>query len=460
MALLLNLHAARALPAATERPRGDAPPARARSTGRAEPKLRVLAETDAGGDPDDQASLVRFLLYANEWDVEGIIADRARTRNWPLKREGTGLELARMYLDAYARVHANLARHARGYPTPAQLRARTVAGHNDTDGAVDLIVRAADRDDPRPIWYGNWGSNSGSRSNLRRAFDRVKAARSRRAYEAFVRKFRICTLDGGRGTKQGHDDLVALHVETGYPVLDGGRWYHRFRKLTERAGGFDVRRDVKQGHGPLGAIYTTAKEGDSWTFVYLIPTGLSDPLQPTWGGWAGRYGPRAGDPLNKGGPKGRQFYWANQRDTWNGTTNRDNTGARWAVHVQNDFKARLDWCVAERFDRANHPPVPHCRGDATRRILRLDVPAGEGVRLDAGGSTDPDGDRLSYRWSVYGEAGTYRGKVAVDGADSPRAVVRVPADAAGKTVHVVLEVTDTGRPPLTRYRRVVLTAAR
>ena len=64
---------------------------------------------------------------------------------------------------------------------------------------------------------------------------------------------RICTLDGPRGTKQGHDNKVSLHIETGYPDL-GGRWYHRLRPLTERAGGFDVRRDVQEGHGPLGRM--------------------------------------------------------------------------------------------------------------------------------------------------------------------------------------------------------------
>src|SRR5207249_9008892 len=41
-------------------------------------KLRVIIETDAGGDPDDEQSLVRFLLYTNEWDVEGIIANRSQ----------------------------------------------------------------------------------------------------------------------------------------------------------------------------------------------------------------------------------------------------------------------------------------------------------------------------------------------------------------------------------------------
>ena len=45
-----------------------------------ESRIRVVIETDAGGDPDDEQSLVRFLLYVNEWDVEGIIANRAQTR--------------------------------------------------------------------------------------------------------------------------------------------------------------------------------------------------------------------------------------------------------------------------------------------------------------------------------------------------------------------------------------------
>lgn len=431
----------------------------------AEPgRLRVLIETDIGGDADDQASFVRFLLYSNEWDVEGVIADRpAATFHKDPVRDHLGLpvknghELALAYLKAYGEVRPNLARHDPRYPTEAFLRERTVPGHNDTDAGVRLITAAADRDDPRPIWYGNWGSNSGATSNLRRALDKAKVERTREDYARFAAKFRIVTLDGGGPTRQGHDDRIVLHVETGYPVIDRGRWYHRFRPLTEKAGGFDVTRDVKK-KGALGALYTTPKEGDSWSFVYLIPTGLNDPTRPTWGGWAGRYGPRDGDPLDtKGGPKGKQFYWANQTDTWNGTTSRDNTALRWAVHLQNDFKARLDWCVADRFEKANHPPAPHCNGDATRKVLHAKATVGRPFALDATGSTDPDGDKLSYRWFVYPEPGTYRGDVTIRDADSPKAAVGVPADAAGKTIHVILEMTDSGSPPLTRYRRVVLT---
>jgi hypothetical protein len=35
--------------------------------------------------------------------------------------------------------------------------------------------------------------------------------------------------------------------------------------------------------------------------------------------------------------------------------------------------------------------------------------------------------------------------------------VTVPKEASGRTIHVILEVTDTGKPPLVAYRRVILT---
>ena len=41
-------------------------------------------------------------------------------------------------------------------------------------------------------------------------------------------------------------------------------------------------------------------------------------------------------------------------------------------------------------------------------------------------------------------------------ADKIAAIATVPKEAAGRTVHVILEVTDQGKPPLTAYRRVIL----
>src|SRR5512139_1028134 len=89
-------------------------------------RLRLIVETDAGGDPDDEQSLVRFLLYANEWDVEGIIANRARCRDRENRnRQRTGLGVVRQLIDAYGLCHSNLVRHDPRYPAAAQLQART-----------------------------------------------------------------------------------------------------------------------------------------------------------------------------------------------------------------------------------------------------------------------------------------------------------------------------------------------
>ena len=85
---------------------------------------------------------------------------------------------------------------------------------------------------------------------------------------------------------------------------------------------------------------------------------------------------------------------------------------------------------------------------------------GEKVKLSAAGSSDPDGDRLSFRWFVYPEAGTYAKDVPLSDATAETTALMLPADAAEKTVHVVLEVTDGGEPALTRYRRMVIGVGR
>src|SRR5207302_954270 len=102
-------------------------------------------------------------------------------------------------------------------------------------------------------------------------------------------------------------------------------------------------------------------------------------------------------------------------DSWEGTTSRDNTVRRWAADLQNDFRARLEWCVRD-FAHANHPPRPSLSGAPAKAIR-----GGETVALDARGSRDPDGQALQFAWSFYPEAGSYRGPLpALEGATTPR----------------------------------------
>lgn len=414
-------------------------------------RLRLIIETDAGGDPDDEQSLVRFLLYANEWDVEGIIANRPVARDGEnLNLERTGLGIVRRLIKAYGNCHSNLVTHDPRFPTADYLWKRTVAGDNATHDGEELLIRAVDSSDPRPLWYSDWGTDSGAATNnLKRVLDRILRERGAEGYARFKSRLRLSSSDKFGGHTAEIAPPFPFWVDTWRPEMDRKRWYHRFSALTARAGGFDVERDVRTGHGPLGALYPTntthwCKEGDTASFLYLIPNGLGSPDEPGWGSWAGRYGPNTNFA-------GRAYYWANLFDTWNGATNRDNTLLRWAKHLQNDFKARMDWCVTG-LKRANHPPVVRIAGLLQRRI-----PSGHETILDASASTDPDGDTLEYEWLIYPEAGNYRGPpVHLQNPKRALTSLMVPRVESAQELHLILVLTDQGTPPLTRYERVVV----
>ena len=412
-------------------------------------RIRLIIETDAGGDPDDEQSLVRFLLYANEWDIEGIIANRARARDKEnLNPVRTGLGIVHRLIGAYGECWTNLVRHDARFPTKAFLEQRTVAGDNDTDDAVRMILDSVDKPDPRPLWYSDWGTDHGAATNnMRRALDRVLLERGAPGYARFKSRLRLASADAFGPHTRDISPPFPFWVDNFRPEKEGRRWYHRFSALTSSAGGFDLMRDVLSKRGPLGALYPTntthwAKEGDTMTFLYLVPNGLNAPEHPTWGGWAGRYGANELLP-------GRPYFWANQVDSWNGVTNRDNTLARWAVALQNDFRARLDWCG---HGNANHPPRP--RIDAPNLLAKT---PGDWVEISANGSSDPDSNRLSFHWEYYPEPGTYRGSLAIEGGSTPVLKFRAPIVDAPETLHMILTVTDDGAPPLSSYERVVVT---
>src|SRR5436190_20935032 len=78
------------------------------------PRLCVL--TDIGGDPDDQQAMVRLMVYANEFEIEGLIASASGIPG-ELKEAITRPDLIRATVAAYGQVLPNLLRHAPGWPT-------------------------------------------------------------------------------------------------------------------------------------------------------------------------------------------------------------------------------------------------------------------------------------------------------------------------------------------------------
>ena len=125
-------------------------------------KLRVLVLTDIENEPDDAMSMVRFLTYTNQWDVEGLVATTSVHQ-----KDKTAAWRIREIVAAYGKVRDNLEKHEPGYPTADYLlsiirEGRPAYGMGavgegmDSPGS-DLIVQAVDRDDPRPVWVTVWG---------------------------------------------------------------------------------------------------------------------------------------------------------------------------------------------------------------------------------------------------------------------------------------------------------------
>ena len=115
----------------------------------------------------------------------------------------------------------------------------------------------------------------------------------------------------------------------------------------------------------------------------------------------------------------------------------------------------MDWCL-QPFKKANHPPVP-----VIDKENEISIKIGEWTELDASASTDPEGDKLSFRWFPYLEAGDYwhwRG-ITIQNGNNAKVRFRVHPDVKltkPEVTHLILEVTDDGEPKLTRYQRVIV----
>jgi hypothetical protein len=436
------------------------------------PRLVVL--TDIGGDPDDEQSLVRLLVYSNEFDIEGIIPQLWLNHSG---RHGTlspnsQMALVRDMIGLYGQVQENLARHADGYPAEPYLRGvlkrgmvdvphpgktkdifSFVGAGKDTEGS-DWIISVVDRSDPRPVDINIWGGSA----DLAQALWKVRDERSQSELDSFISRIRVHAI--------GDQDDTGPWIRDNFPDLfyildharDGDKMHSCYRgmfiggdeSLTTREW---IDKHVRHDHGPLGEFYppktwtgpnpnSALKEGDTPSWFYFYENGLNVPSEPEFGGWGGRFS-----------PNGR--YYQDAEDTVDDETSGRATVWRWRPAFQNDFQARMDWCV-KSYSEANHNPIAIINGDSSRKPLRISASPGDTVRLDASESSDPDGDSITCKWWIYGEAGTYQPMDSTTYSTSAKSSLQIPSDASGKNIHVILEIRDDGLPPLMGYRRVII----
>ena len=448
-----------------------ASPAKGKET-KLKPRLVVCTDiAPADVEPDDMESMVRLMAYADCFEIEALITSVGwncdpypvewkayLTRVIEAYRKDVSRLMMRSGQKGFLPLEQENTKQKMGYwPSADYLSQRAVMGsvnggikaigeNNDSPGSA-LLIRLADEDDSRPIYVAAWGGAN----TLAQAIWRVKQTRTADELRRFVRKFRIYTITDqdmayNNRMNRAYSSHLWLRQEFADDlqfVWDEGAWQEQC-ELGKR--NWQQHKDNIQGHGALGGEYPDYKwgvEGDTPSFLYVMPNGLSDPEQPVQAGWAGYH--------ERGiSPDSMTTAW----NSWQEPVRSISVGYKQRFYPDelNDFMARMQWAAE---GRGNKNPQVVVNSQKGLSPILVKAKSGQVVRLDASRSSDPDGDALSFVWWQQPEISDMR--LSIDGANQAKASILIPANAKGKTFHIICEVHDNGPFHLVAYRRVIIT---
>lgn len=440
-------------------------------------KPRIVVLTDIAPvdiEPDDMESMIRLLSHADLYEIEALIT----TSGWNSsgkKYPHSWNDSLQSVINAYEKDLPNLMKRSAqnsfmplkkeagkqyiGYwPSPGYLRSVTMMGSldfgheslgedNNSEGS-DFIIKLVDQKDSRPIWFTLWGGGN----TLSQAIWKVMQERSPSEVEKFLSKIYIYAITDqdvpwdkrGKYKLSSHYWLREKFGDKIKFIWDESAW------LSQNGIGAKNWNEYAkhiQKHGNMGKIYPKNKygvEGDTPSFLHILPNGLNDPTELDQTGWGGYF--VFGKSLDK-----ETSCFTNSSPEIKKISQKYEKYFYQAAF--NNFAARMDWA---KDGKGNRNPVVIVNGKKGLGIINVKAKAGKELKLDAKGTFDPDNDKLSYKWWCLKEAGNYEGDIKISNNDKISSSVIIPSEAKGKTIHIICEVTDNGTHQLKGYRRVIV----
>ncbi|MCF0190348.1 MAG: DUF1593 domain-containing protein [Marinilabiliaceae bacterium] len=435
-------------------------------------KPRLVVLTDIGPasvEPDDNESAVRLMSYADRFEIEAICTSTGWNCD-PYPAEWA--DYLFKVIDAYEKDVPNLMKRSNqegfltyeeecgtqkmGYwPSAEYIRSRSMMGSqkagigvigdgNDSPGS-NFLIRLADEDDPRPIWVTAWGGAN----TLAQAIWRVKQERSAEELLKFVRKFRLYTITDqdmkwdmrNNRAYSSHQWLRREFQDDLLFVWDESAWLNQ-NELGKSH--WESYASLIQTQGELGKTYPNylwGVEGDTPSFLNIMPNGLNDPEDPTQVGWGGYHSFGIS-------PDSITSVWTNWQEPQKSIS--DGYEKRFYPDEFNDFAARMAWA---QNGTGNTNPVVIVNGESGIKPIHIDAEPGEVITLDASESYDAENNSLSFRWWQQNPHGT---EVVINNPIHAIASFTAPEDIDSNPIHIICEVHDNGAFTLVSYRRVII----